>query len=316
MGSGDWFKTIISSKKVKDDRLKQVKSRASARSNGFKWKSRAQKGSTSLANGSTVNTNTPDVPAEELAATHIQTAFRAYMARKALRHLKGIVRLQALTQSYSVKKQSVNTLKCLHSWSKIQSEIRARRLCMVTEGQLRQKKLENQLKLEAKLHELEVEWCGGAETMEEALAKIHLREQAALKRERAMAYAFSHQWRANSNQNFGRVNYEPGKANWGWSWKERWIAARPWESLVPAKSTMPKKVQNEQANKGGKNSDSPARKTPVSSKTSLSNQKGTIRARRLSYPIAEKPATIGGSRKAGEAKAKTEQLVSLQPGNV
>jgi hypothetical protein len=29
--------------------------------------------------------------------------------------------------------------------------------------------------------------------MEETLARIHLREEAAVKRERAMAYAFSHQ---------------------------------------------------------------------------------------------------------------------------
>ncbi|KAF2303246.1 hypothetical protein GH714_015791 [Hevea brasiliensis] len=65
---------------------------------------------------------------------------------------------------------------------------------MVMEGRLRQKKLQNQLKLEAKLHDLEVEWCGGSDTREEILARIHQREEAAVKRERAMAYAFSHQW--------------------------------------------------------------------------------------------------------------------------
>lgn len=38
-----------------------------------------------------------------------------------------------------------------------------------------------------------MEWSGGSETMEEGLARIHQREEAAVKRERAMAYAFSHQ---------------------------------------------------------------------------------------------------------------------------
>jgi len=38
-----------------------------------------------------------------------------------------------------------------------------------------------------------VEWCSGSETMEEILSRIHQREEAAIKRERAMAYAFSHQ---------------------------------------------------------------------------------------------------------------------------
>lgn len=39
----------------------------------------------------------------------------------------------------------------------------------------------------------QVEWCGGSETMEDTLARIHQREEAAVKRERTLAYAFSHQ---------------------------------------------------------------------------------------------------------------------------
>lgn len=39
----------------------------------------------------------------------------------------------------------------------------------------------------------QVEWSGGPETMEEILSRIQQREEAATKRERAMAYAFSHQ---------------------------------------------------------------------------------------------------------------------------
>ena len=39
----------------------------------------------------------------------------------------------------------------------------------------------------------QVEWCGGSDTMEEILSRIQQREEAAVKRERAMAYAFSHQ---------------------------------------------------------------------------------------------------------------------------
>lgn len=77
-------------------------------------------------------------------------------ARKAFRRMKGIIRFQKLTQFQSVKKQSTNTLNHLHSWSMIQTQIRHRRQCMVTDGRLKQKKLENQMKLEAKLHDLEV----------------------------------------------------------------------------------------------------------------------------------------------------------------
>lgn len=38
-----------------------------------------------------------------------------------------------------------------------------------------------------------MDWCGGPETMEEILSRIQQREEATVKRERAMAYAFSHQ---------------------------------------------------------------------------------------------------------------------------
>ncbi|XP_042509373.1 protein IQ-DOMAIN 9-like isoform X2 [Macadamia integrifolia] len=235
MGSGDWFKTIISRKKVKEEKPKQLK------------------------------------------------------ARKTLRRLKGTVRLQALTQGYPTKKQASTTLNYLHSWNRIQTQIKARRISMVTEGRINQKKLENQLKLEAKLHEIEVEWSGSSDTMEEILARIYQREEAAVKRERAMAYAFSHQWRANSNLNLGQFACELGKANWGWSWKERWIAARPWESRVSI-SPSPKKARSKKTGKLGNSTSLPATKISVSVKPTLSNGKGSIKPRRLSYPNAQKPA--------------------------
>ncbi|KAJ6402155.1 hypothetical protein OIU84_014276 [Salix udensis] len=161
-----------------------------------------------------------------------------------------------------------------------------------------------------KLHDLEVEWCGGSDTMEGALARIHQREEAAVKRERTMAYAFSHQWRASTGHSLGLVNYELGKANWGWSWKERWIAARPWESRVPVKSASPNKMKNKQANKVDENTKLQTKKTPVSSKPSLSNGRAIPTARRLSYPPAEKQATLEGSLKSEAANAKREHMVS------
>ncbi|KAL5169672.1 hypothetical protein HKD37_11G031530 [Glycine soja] len=57
--------------------------------------------------------------------------------------------------------------------------------------------------------------------------------EAAVKRERTMAYAFSHQWRACSSQGLG--NYELGKASWSWSLKDRWVAALPTFNYVCSK---------------------------------------------------------------------------------
>lgn len=86
----------------------------------------------------------------------VKCSFALLQARKTLRRLKGIAKLKVLTEGNSVKRQTPTTLGYLHSWTRIQAEIRARRVQMVLEGHLRQRKLENQSKLEAKLQNLEV----------------------------------------------------------------------------------------------------------------------------------------------------------------
>ncbi|KAI3510426.1 hypothetical protein L1887_17408 [Cichorium endivia] len=127
-----------------------------------------------------------------------------------------------------------------------------------------------------------VEWSGGFDTIDEALARIQQREEAAVKRERAMAYAFSHQWRPNSRSNLGPYDSEAATANWGWSWLDRWIAVQPWENRVMVELT-PKKV-NTPEKKSVKNSKSPSMKNSKSMKTSPNGLKNTPINRKLSYP--------------------------------
>lgn len=100
-------------------------------------------------------------------------------------------------------------------------------------------------------------------------------------------------------------NYELGKANWGWSWKERWIAARPWESRV--QSPSPRKVQSKQASPVGKNINSPTPKAAVLVKLPSSNGKPTTKARRLSYSaVEEKSAATAESIKTEEKTLRNE----------
>ena len=235
MGSGDWFKTIIS-KKSKRGKSKHAKF-AGQVPNGVNPTNQK-------SNGPSSSSDPEDNAAlEEWASTRIQNAFRRYKARKTLRCLKGVKRLHIIGQTNPVNKQTAATLSYIQSWNKLQAEIRNRRSFMVTEGRNRKKKQENQMKLEAKLHNLQVEWNGGSDTMEEILARIQQREEAAVKRERSMAYAFNHQWRARSATSLGNFNYEVGKGGWGWSWMDRWIAARPWEPRSLVHPENPKKGQ-------------------------------------------------------------------------
>ncbi|WOH11906.1 hypothetical protein DCAR_0831402 [Daucus carota subsp. sativus] len=290
MGSGDWLKKIVGLKKLKNGKPKYLKGSSvpqytnrSNKNDQFQFKS---------TNSHHVPDGDAGISVEDLAATRIQSAFRAYSARKTRRQLKGTVKIRAVTLGSSSRKQASVTLKYLHTWSRLQTEIRTRRNSMAVEARIRQRKLENQLKLETKLHDLEVEWSNGPQTMEEVLARIHLREEAAVKRERAMAYAFSHQWRATSNPALG--SYELGKAIWGWSWMERWVAARPWESRALVQSSpkkpSPKKALNKQASKTAKILKSPTMK-PINSVKSISpNGTVTTKPRKLSYGAADQQA--------------------------
>ncbi|KAG2677759.1 hypothetical protein I3760_12G111400 [Carya illinoinensis] len=203
---------------------------------------------------------------------------RQAKARKKLCQLKDTARFQSLTQDHTYMKQASTALSYTHSWCRIQDQIRTRRLRMVQEGRIRQKNSENQLKLEAKLHELEVEWCIGSKTMEEILSRIKQREAAAIKRERTMAYAFSHQWRANSSQYLGQASYSIDKEKWRWSWMDRWIAARPWEVRVHSRSSDSKKAQTKQSTTYHV-AKQPERKISVSVKPAISNGKGTAKAK-------------------------------------
>ncbi|KAI5605161.1 hypothetical protein POPTR_001G375700v4 [Populus trichocarpa] len=291
--SGNWLKSIIRTRKAKKDASKKVKVHsATEKANGSKESSPAHGESSNLANGD-LESNihvAPGLSAEYIAAVRIQDAFRAYKARKAMHRLKGAVRFNVLIHGHDTQKQASSTLSHIHSWSNIQAQIRARRHHMVTEGRIKQKKLENQLKLEARLQEIEVEWCGGSDTMEEILSRIQQREEAAVKRERAMAYAFSHQWRANPTQYLGQAYYSLGKENWGWSWKERWIAARPWEIRVHAELHNLKKAHPKQESK-----------TTLPTKPALSNGKVTAKSKMLPSPAVDCQAAQVASSTAGSS---------------
>ncbi|XVF83287.1 hypothetical protein PTKIN_Ptkin16aG0474500 [Pterospermum kingtungense] len=169
---------------------------------------------------------------EEMAAIKIQTAFRGYMARRALRALRGLVRLKSLIQGQSVKRQATSTLRCMQTLARVQSQIRARRLRMLEENQALQRQL--QQKCEKELEKLRAsmgeDWDDSTQSKEQTEARQQHKQEAAMRRERALAYAFSHQqsWK-NSSKTVNQTFMDPNNPHWGWSWLERWMAARPWE---------------------------------------------------------------------------------------
>ncbi|XP_031271182.1 protein IQ-DOMAIN 1-like [Pistacia vera] len=178
----------------------------------------------------TRNTRFDGKSKEEASAIRIQTAFRGYLARRALRALRGLVRLKLLMEGPVVKRQATNTLRCMQTLSRVQSQIRSRRIRMSEENQALQKQL---LQKHAKeiATQMGDDWDDSLQSKEQIEASLLSKYEAAMRRERAMAYSFSHQqnWK-NSSKSVNPMFMDPRNPTWGWSWLERWMAARPWES--------------------------------------------------------------------------------------
>ncbi|XP_015158436.1 protein IQ-DOMAIN 1 [Solanum tuberosum] len=234
---------------------------------------------------------------EELAAIRIQTAFRGFLARRAFRALKGLVRLQALVRGHAVRKQAAITLRCMQALVRVQARVRARRVRMSLESQTEQQKLEQQLEHDARVREIEEGWCDSIGSVEQIQEKLLKRQEAAAKRERAMAYALAHQWQAGSRQQATLSGFEPDKSSWGWNWLERWMAVRPWENrfldLNVRDGVMPNENESVDPINGIKNQVKFAGKKPTAT---LANDR------------------VGPSHSSSNSKSNEKAAVSLSDG--
>ncbi|KAL6841299.1 hypothetical protein ACP4OV_028817 [Aristida adscensionis] len=171
---------------------------------------------------------------EDLAAIRIQTACRGYLARRALR-ARGMARLTSLVEGPAVRRQTEESLYCMQAMTRIQTQIYSRRL--KTEDD--KKALKSQIKVKQCIDKKKVSegWDHSQQSKEQMEAVLTMKQEAATRRQKALSYAFSNQWRnRNRKPSAARAApapmfMDPGNPNWGWSWTERWMAAaRPWES--------------------------------------------------------------------------------------
>ncbi|EPS69036.1 hypothetical protein M569_05735, partial [Genlisea aurea] len=170
---------------------------------------------------------------EDLAATRIQTAFRGYLARRALRALRGLLRFKSLIDGPIVKRQTSNTLKCMQSLSRVQSQIQSRRLRMLEENRALQRQLLQKRAKELETLKMGEEWDDSLQSKEKIEESLLHKFEAAMRRERALAYSYTHQqtWK-KSMKPTNLLFMDPTNPQWGWSWLERWVDSHPTETTT------------------------------------------------------------------------------------
>ncbi|CAH9088607.1 unnamed protein product [Cuscuta europaea] len=152
---------------------------------------------------------------QEWAAIRIQTAFRGFLAKRALRALRGVVRIQAIFRGRQVRKQAAVTLRCMQALVRVQARVRAQSSSQANDDDLIKLAPENG-------------WSNSPGTVEEERCRLMKKQEGAMKRERAIAYANSKLQTRKKLVNSTRIK-TAGEKEGDNSWLDRWVATKPWE---------------------------------------------------------------------------------------
>ncbi|KAK6239644.1 hypothetical protein QUC31_005113 [Theobroma cacao] len=175
------------------------------------------------------------------AAIVIQTAFRGYLARRALRALKGLVKLQALVRGHNVRKQAKMTLRCMQALVRVQARVLDQRIRLSHDGSRKSafsdtnsvwesrylQDISDRKSLSRDGSSIADDWDERPHTIEEVKAMLQHRKEAALKREKNLSQAFSQQTRrARRSPSMGDEGDLEGRPKW----LDRWMPAKPWDN--------------------------------------------------------------------------------------
>ncbi|KAM1488912.1 hypothetical protein ACFX1S_032168 [Malus domestica] len=190
----------------------------------------------------------PTLRNHHASATKIQAVYRGYMARRSFRALKGLVRLQGVVRGQNVKRQTMNAMKYMQLSVRVQSQIQSRRIQMLENQARHQVQNKYDKDVESTFGKWNLsqqsetanneEWDDSLLTKEEVEARLQKKVEAVMKRERAMAYAYSNQlWKATPKSGQTPIaDIRSGGFPWWWNWLERQIP--PVDPPAPATNAL------------------------------------------------------------------------------
>lgn len=168
----------------------------------------------------------PEKIRQEEAATKTQAVFRGYLARRAFKALKGIIRLQALIRGHLVRRQAAVTLCCMYGIVKLQALVRGKIIRKSDVGFAIHEKC-NLLKIQD----------------DKTVKPIPI----STKITKLSANAFIRKLIASSTTIMAlRLQYVRGDPNAVLSWLERWSGSQFWKPVPQPKKTRDTKSQKKQ----------------------------------------------------------------------